>query len=436
MIASFTLEDQHHGSIDQWLESVLTSVQQKNKLFVELRTESDIDQFTLQEHDGLMRASPNVSGEVPPLVSFSNFEAMEDALDKIVSNKQWHIDNKVLIMFGMPVISTGDNSHSKLSVIVDRIQQSRHGDILNIAFIQGWDMYNDNNAFASRYSRLNIRSSKCYFYLCNTKILEDLKSLMPNCNTIYYSIYPTRLKNVPVAQNHPDFFNSDERYKHRPRTRKTVCLNNSLKKHRESIVNMLDNYEHTDQYTTIRDAGRYLKHEQTLGAIPGGNQAHDFLRHYQDCPPLKYMTDSYTYISTETYESTDAVAYLLRHAKGVEYEDPGSDRIVADDFSEWWTEKTFKAIYYELPFMVVGVKHTLLGLRKLGFETFPEFFDESYDLYDKWEHKEHIYKDNVDKLMSMTHNELYDLYYSDSVQKKLKHNKQLYRQLIQDDPFS
>lgn len=43
------------------------------------------------------------------------------------------------------------------------------------------------------------------------------------------------------------------------------------------------------------------------------------------------------------------------------------------------SEKTFKPIACMQPFIIVGSKHTLKYLRKLGYKTFGEFIDESYD---------------------------------------------------------
>lgn len=43
------------------------------------------------------------------------------------------------------------------------------------------------------------------------------------------------------------------------------------------------------------------------------------------------------------------------------------------------TEKTFKPIQYQHPFMVYGQQNTLKFLHNLGFETFENLFDESYD---------------------------------------------------------
>lgn len=46
------------------------------------------------------------------------------------------------------------------------------------------------------------------------------------------------------------------------------------------------------------------------------------------------------------------------------------------------SEKTFKSIYYNRPFMINGDKGNLKMLHNLGFMTFPGLFNESYDDYD------------------------------------------------------
>jgi hypothetical protein len=43
------------------------------------------------------------------------------------------------------------------------------------------------------------------------------------------------------------------------------------------------------------------------------------------------------------------------------------------------TEKTYRPIYFKHPFILLGVKGSLAGLRKYGFKTFSPYFDESYD---------------------------------------------------------
>lgn len=45
----------------------------------------------------------------------------------------------------------------------------------------------------------------------------------------------------------------------------------------------------------------------------------------------------------------------------------------------YFTEKTWKPIMYSRPFIIASTPHTLKKLRSLGFKTFHEFWDESYD---------------------------------------------------------
>lgn len=50
-----------------------------------------------------------------------------------------------------------------------------------------------------------------------------------------------------------------------------------------------------------------------------------------------------------------------------------------EDNAVFITEKTYKPIAYGHPFMIYGNPGTLEVLKRRGFETFPELFDESYD---------------------------------------------------------
>ena len=83
------------------------------------------------------------------------------------------------------------------------------------------------------------------------------------------------------------------------------------------------------------------------------------------------------------------------------------------------TEKTYKAISFH-PFIIVGGCGILKYLRSLGFKTFPEMFDESYDdIEDNYERIDFIYKE-VKKLCDMSDEELHKIYVS--IIPKIKHN--------------
>jgi hypothetical protein len=84
------------------------------------------------------------------------------------------------------------------------------------------------------------------------------------------------------------------------------------------------------------------------------------------------------------------------------------------------TEKTFKPIAFQHPFQVLGHSGTLARLRKLGFETFPEMFDESYDQAPTEQKKLSILKNNVANFDRGAGG------YSQLTLDKLTHNHQLF----------
>lgn len=85
------------------------------------------------------------------------------------------------------------------------------------------------------------------------------------------------------------------------------------------------------------------------------------------------------------------------------------------------TEKTFKPIALQHPFMIFGHSGTLARLHELGFETFPEMFDESYDLSrGNPTTKLNILKNNVANFDRSVQG------YSAVTQEKITHNHQLF----------
>jgi len=83
------------------------------------------------------------------------------------------------------------------------------------------------------------------------------------------------------------------------------------------------------------------------------------------------------------------------------------------------TEKTLKPIMYGHPFLLITHPGTLRHLRSIGFETFPEWFDEAYDDIDNdSERFSHIRK----QVMHIANTTLH----IDSIKDKLEHNRQLF----------
>jgi hypothetical protein len=88
------------------------------------------------------------------------------------------------------------------------------------------------------------------------------------------------------------------------------------------------------------------------------------------------------------------------------------------------TEKVWKPIIYMHPFIVLGSVYTLKNLKKLGYKTFPEFFDESYDEIE--DHRERLIfcAEQISKVCQKPIEELNEMYLS--VKDKLIYNRNLY----------
>ena len=67
------------------------------------------------------------------------------------------------------------------------------------------------------------------------------------------------------------------------------------------------------------------------------------------------------------------------------------------------TEKTFKPMSYGMPFMIFGNRHSLKRVRDLGFKTFPEWFDESYDELGNFSQRLEAMLDAYEKFLSEDH---------------------------------
>jgi hypothetical protein len=68
-----------------------------------------------------------------------------------------------------------------------------------------------------------------------------------------------------------------------------------------------------------------------------------------------------------------------------------------------------------MPFLFVGNQHSLQRIRDLGFKTFPEWFDESYDELENYNLRIQGMFDAYEKFLSEKHS-------IDEIKKSLEHN--------------
>lgn len=85
------------------------------------------------------------------------------------------------------------------------------------------------------------------------------------------------------------------------------------------------------------------------------------------------------------------------------------------------TEKTYKAIFYEQPFILVSEPGSLEYLKNLGYLTFDKVIDESYDRELNYHKRMELITNEIKKINNMTYDEL--THYRNVLLDVTKHNK-------------
>ena len=94
------------------------------------------------------------------------------------------------------------------------------------------------------------------------------------------------------------------------------------------------------------------------------------------------------------------------------------------------TEKTCKALISQ-PFIIVGQYGHLEKIREWGFQTYPELFDESYDLIENPMERIDFIVDEIERLCNMDKNKLEEIY--NSVIWKVDYNRNIMLNFKDDD---
>ena len=114
----------------------------------------------------------------------------------------------------------------------------------------------------------------------------------------------------------------------------------------------------------------------------------------------------------------------------------GDDQDQQYEVTGFFTEKTFKAFYFELPIFLVGLRDSYRHLQNIGFETFPEMFDESFDsIVDDRQRMRRI-KASLVEFLETPLKEIDARFWMPIVQEKIKHNKDLITKMAWEDPFN
>ena len=162
-----------------------------------------------------------------------------------------------------------------------------------------------------------------------------------------------------------------------------------------------------------------------------------FNREHEDWmtkPSYSVINDSYVQVVTESFFDPNSIAVAFN---GIDEQGNADINIKPIGIPNGLiTEKTYKTFLYEQPMLLVAFPGILAQVKEMGYKTFPEFFDEDYDTEEHHHTRMNKIIASLDKYMQMDLNKVHELYHSDSVQEKLKHNKELFYKNCHASPIN
>ena len=220
------------------------------------------------------------------------------------------------------------------------------------------------------------------------------------------------------------------------KTKKFLCMNGSFQPHRVVLLNDLyinncledsycsNNFGGEEFYNWTKkqikiDWNEIWEEVELSKDFWSGDKkrldgADDSDAHLSIQTNIKYFKDSYFSVVTETWFNNQIPEELVK-----EY--PNTPLKI--------TEKTWRALLFH-PFIILGCPYTLRYLRGLGFKTFPEFFDESYDMIEDVRERYEAVLKNILELNKKSLEELKEMY--DSVYDKILYNQRLFHDWDRD----
>jgi hypothetical protein len=270
-------------------------------------------------------------------------------------------------------------------------------------------------------------------YIVDWVILTNNK-LLNTKNKIYFNVqlHLDRYDGIDI-RNH---LNKDWNGNSNLRKKKFLCLNRQERMHRLQVTHhLLKNdiakhtylscplgaYEHVfNGNNTQQEHRKYL--DKGLHGL--WKLSDDFVGLLKDNLPIELDLNEVTYKSmSRSLPSADEYykeSYFSIITEGDFW----------DDNRQAFTEKALKCFLYKHPFIVVGLKGTLALLRELGFMTFSQLIDESYDNEKDPTKRLAMAMVEVDKLNSYNIHELQNMYneLNDILDYNREHYLNLFRQ--------
>lgn len=299
---------------------------------------------------------------------------------------------------------------------------------------EGWDLEKPFNPdqlifFHSLISEYKIPADKIFFIHGNTNkessIYDNLPISRDNiCNINMFE----SIASGHIRKKYTHNFTIEEK-NYQTVSKKFVCKNNIPHGHRLFIIDWLNTQNALkDVYWSL--AG--VKHVETLR-----NYHSTLIQYYYEDEHqtslavdrlLKLLENGPVRLDWPTYEVD--VGNISEDVYPQSYLDSSFSLVTETCFDErntrltFVTEKTFKPISTLHPFLIVGSYKTLDYLKGLGYHTFPELFDESYDNMPKYKDRMNIILKNLTKVLNTPTRLLAKEFNTFSINKKLIENQE------------
>jgi hypothetical protein len=257
--------------------------------------------------------------------------------------------------------------------------------------------------FHSECERNNIPPSQIIFVTGNSIIESCYKNwLLENPKDIHINV-------IPYSHfEHDIFYNS-----------KQLLYQHKLPTFKKQINYKRQNYDNIKLFVNLNKKTRehriwfyaYLYHNDLLNkGLVSMNKFNIHHRYYCNTHmSVEFIEEFYKTLPSLIYNKSNEIedtGYYINRLNEQTTLDSWISVISEAQFEDeqktlFLSEKTFKPIACHQPFMIVGNKHSLLELKKMGYETFSNWIDESYDSLDNLKRMQAIidnlkYIDNIE----------------------------------------
>jgi hypothetical protein len=264
--------------------------------------------------------------------------------------------------------------------------------------------------------KTKLNTSNIYFISNDNKLGENYDTWInrhnvPKINIIELNRYLEEAK--PWIRD-IDKFPIEDFKGDRIREKKFTCLNGAFRTHRARIVSELfrSGLDKDGYISYIGNYGERLPIESDL--LPELDT--DTIKYFIDnlVPRLPIVVDLEKDVELiEPYIGSSYVheMYTNSYFNIITETSYNFDKTIIGN-NVYLTEKTYRPMFGMQPFILVSNPGCLNQLRNMGFETFPEFFDESYDEIENPWHRMDAILVQIKEICSLSYEEIHDRYYS------------------------